>query len=205
MGSRARTHAAVLVVGLLFVGCGGGDKQPAPKGGSPAASDRAVVPAATDQTLVFPECDAAFVPERRFLGAEWRRTSTRVGPVRFLNTVGFAKPGLAGRRARKLRTLFLPGRSIEIEIEGSARSAVGFLAPDTIRWSGSRSDLHPAIRVENCPPIPPELPDTPAGRHYGYGIFVGVRRAACVPIAVTRNGGRSHRRLISFGRGNCAK
>jgi hypothetical protein len=152
---------------------------------------------------VFPACDAAFVPERRFLGDDWVRTSTRVGPVRFLNTVNLAEPGLAGDTARKLRTLFPPGRSIEIEIEGKARSSVGFLEPETTRWSGKRSDLHSVIRVENCPPIPPELRDLPAGRRYGYGIFVGVRRAACVPIAVRRNGGRSHRRIVSFGRGDC--
>jgi hypothetical protein len=194
-------HAAVLLAALVLIGCGGGDKPQQRSTGTPAVSDDPLP--ATEQRLKAPSCDGVFVPERRFLGADWRRTSTRVGPVRFLDTAGFAKPGLAGRTARKLRILFPPGRSIEIAIEGRALSSVGILTPGTMRWSGSRSDLHPAIRVENCPPIPPEVRDRPAGRRYGYGIFVGVRRAACVPIAVTRNDGHTHRRIISFGRGDC--
>jgi hypothetical protein len=122
----------------------------------------------------------------------------RIGPVRFLST-----PGRAGRTAWKLRTLFRPGRPLTITIAPRHRAHVGFLDVPRRTWRGARSDLYAGVRLENCPPIPPEVGETPAGDRYRIGMFAGVRRAACVPITVTRDAGRSHRRVVGFGRDNC--
>jgi hypothetical protein len=96
-------------------------------------------------------------------------------------------------------------RAITIEIEAGARARLGFLKQPTSLWSGSRSDLHPVLRIRNCPVLPPEIGDLPAGQHYGLPMFVGVRRDSCARLTVTLNGGRSHRKVISFGGGDCGR
>jgi hypothetical protein len=143
------------------------------------------------------------VPQRSFLGAGWRRRSTRVGPLRLLNMARLGKPGLARRETHSVRALFPPSRAITIEIEGEARSRVGFLQIGQARWSGSRSDLYSAVVIEDCPEQPPELGELPAGRLYAFVFSVGVRRDACVPVAVTRDAKRVHRRIVSFGADVC--
>jgi hypothetical protein len=170
-------------------------------GGDDAAERRAAAPerpARESKTLEHPNCEGAFIPERTFLRSGWRKRGVRIGPVRFLNT-----PGWARRREWKLRTLFRQGRALTISIDPRHRSHVGFLEVSN-SWRGARSDLYAAVRLENCPPIPPEVGETPAPGFYGIGMFAGVRRAACVPITVTRDGGRSHRRVVGFGRDDCS-
>lgn len=189
---------------MVLVGCGGGGNDPATRSARSPAPSITVVSPSVDRTLEFPSCDGAWVPDRRTLGSHWRQRSTRIGPVRLLDTTSLAKPGLPGRRAIKIRVLFPPGRSITFEIGGRDKSRVGFVDPGTQRWSGSRADLHSVLRVEDCPAIPSDLGPLPAGRRYGFGLFVGVRREACVPVTVRRSPGDSHRRVISFGRGDCA-
>jgi hypothetical protein len=121
-----------------------------------------------------------------------------------LNTSGLEAPGLAGRKVYKLPVLIPPARTLTIEIDAAARSSVGFVdPPNTRRWTGTRSDLYAAIRVENCPTLPPEIGELAAGEHYGHPTFVVVLRDACVPFTVTRDGGRSHRGVVSFGGGDC--
>jgi hypothetical protein len=169
-------------------------------GGDDAAERRAAAPerpARESKTLEHPNCEGAFIPERTFLRSGWRKRGVRIGPVQFLNT-----PGPPRRTAWKLRTLFRPGRPLTISIAPRYRRHVGFV--DFSRnWRGDWSELYAAVRLENCPPIPPEVGATPAGDRYGIGMFAGVRRAACVPITVTRDGGRSHRRVVGFGRDDC--
>jgi hypothetical protein len=93
---------------------------------------------------------------------------------------------------------------VTIGVEGKARSRFGFLQLGAARWTGLASDLYPAVLIEDCPEPPPELGDLPAGRLYASTLSVGVRRPSCVPLLVTRNGGRTHRRIVSFGAGDCA-
>jgi hypothetical protein len=116
---------------------------------------------------------------------------------------GLARRGLVRRHAFVVRALFPPSRAITIGVEGEARSRVGFLPNGTQRWSGAPSDLYPALIIENCLELPPELGKPPAGRLYGHALFVGMVRPTCVPLLVTRNGGRTQRRLVSFGAGDC--
>lgn len=196
--------AGVLVGATLLVSCGGGGNDPAARNARSPAPSVSLVSPSVHRTLEFSSCDGAWVPDRRTLGSHWRQRSTRIGPVRLLDATSLAKPGLAGRRALKIRVLFPPGRSITFEIDGNHKSRVGFVNPGTQRWSGARADLHSVLRIDDCPAIPSDLGPLPAGRRYGFGLFVGVRREACVPVTVTRNTGVGHRRVISFGRGDCA-
>jgi hypothetical protein len=201
-GSTRRT-AALILAGLL-AGCGGHQDPPSKRGASfPAHSVE--VPAASDAEpiLELPTCDGAFVPEAKFLPAGWRRRSRRIGPLRIMEATGLAKPGLAGRHAWKIRTLIPPLRTLTIEIGAADRARLGFLKQPTSKWSGSQSDLSPVLRIRNCPVLPPEIGELPAGQHYGFPMYVGVRRDSCVLLTVTRDGGRSHRRVISFGGGDC--
>jgi hypothetical protein len=191
--SVERSAPALIAALALLAGCEG-DGDGRRDAGSPARSTA---------VARFP-CHGGFVPERGFLGKDWRRRSVRIGPLTILNAPAWAQAGFSSRRGYKLRVLFPPSRSIEIEFADDGRRRVGFLATGTQEWSGSPSDLQRAIRIEHCPRLPPELREPPAGRRYGYGLVVGVRRESCVPLVVTRDGGRSHRGVVSFGAGKCA-
>jgi hypothetical protein len=197
-------RAAVLLGAVLVAGCSGGGDDRGERGNStPAPSPETVVgPPPSQRFLRFERCDGSFLPERSFLPPGWRR-GPRAGPVRLLNLDGLSEASLANREAYTLRLLFPPSRLVTIGVEGKARSRVGFVALGAQRWSGLASDLYPAVLIEDCPEPPPELDELPAGRLYAFVLSVGVRREACVPLLVTRNGGRTHRRVVSFGAGDC--
>jgi hypothetical protein len=197
-------RGGLLLCLVLLAGCDlGGGRESAQEPASPTQSETDAAPSASQRTLRFASCDGAFVPQRSFLGAGWRRRSTRVGPVRFLNMARLAKPGLAGRETFMVRALFPPSRAITIGVDGEARSRVGFLQIGQPRWSGSRSDLYSSVVIEDCPEHPPELGELPAGRLHAFVLSVGARRDGCVPLVVTRDAGRVHRRVVSFGGGVC--
>jgi hypothetical protein len=197
-------RAGLLLGVVLLAGCSlGGDDERRRDARTPVGSDAVAGPPASERILRFRACDGPFLPERGFLGTGWRRTLTRIGPVRLLKASRLSDPDVAPRRPYPLRVLFPPSRSVTIGVEGKASSRVGFLADGSRRWSGASADLYPALLIEDCPEPPPELGDLPAGRLYGSLLFVGVRRPACVPLLVTRNGGRTHRRVVSFGGAEC--
>ena len=208
MRSSDRTVAlrAGLVLGVvLAAGCSGGGDEPVKRGTSPPMpSEEVVGPPPSQGFLRFEGCDGSFLPERSFLPRGWRRRSTRVGPVRLLNVGGLSEANLATREAYVLRILFPPSRLVTIGVEGNGSSRVGFLQLGAQQWSGLASDLYPAVLIEDCPEPPPELGELPAGGRYASTVSVGVRRPSCVPLLVTRNGGRTHRRIVSFGAGDCA-
>jgi hypothetical protein len=198
-------RAAVLLGVVLLAGCslGDGDERRPSVTRTPAGSEAVAGPPASEGFLRFPGCNGSFLPERGFLGPGWRRASTRIGPVRLLNASRLSDPDVAPRRPYPVRVLFPPSRLVTIGVGGKAASRVGFLPDGSRRWSGSPADLYPALLIEDCPEPPPELADLPAGKLYGFVLYVGVRRAACVPLLVTRNGGRTHRRVISSGGADC--
>lgn len=208
MWSSDRTVAlpAGLLLGVvLAAGCSGGGDEPVERGTStPKPSEEVVGPPPSQRFLRFEGCDGSFLPERSFLPRGWRRRSARVGPVRLLNVGGLSEANLANGEAYTLRILFPPSRLVTIGVEGKARSRFGFLQLGAQRWTGLASDLYPAVLIEDCPEPPPELGELPAGRLYASTLSVGVRRPSCVPLLVTRNGGRTHRRIVSFGAGDCA-
>lgn len=190
---------------VLLAGCSfGGDEERTRDARTPVPSEAVAGPPASQRILKFPGCNGSFLPEQSFLGTGWRRTTTRIGPVRLLKASRLSDADVTPRQAYLLRVLFPPSRSVTIGVEGKASSRVGFLPDGSQRWSGSSADLYPALLIEDCPEPPPELGDLPAGRLYALLLPVGVRRAACVPLLVTRNGGRTHRRVVSFGGADCA-
>lgn len=190
------TLLLLLAVGAP-AGCWGGGDDDGPEPG-----DVAPMPAG-ERVLADTEC-GGFIPERKWLGPRWRQRSTRIGPVRFLRTSGLEQPGLASRKVLKVPALIPPSHTLTIAIAAEARSSVGFVELSNVRrWTGSPADLYPAIRVENCPPLPPELGVLPAGEFYGHPTWVVVLRDACVPLTVTRDG-HSHRGVVSFGGGDCS-
>jgi hypothetical protein len=155
---------------VLLAGCSLGDDDSGTRGArSPAPSEEVdAIPPAAQRILEFPSCNGSSVPERWFLGKGWRRRITRIGPVRLLRVDDLADADLARRRPYIVRALFPPSHSITIGIEGEARSRVGFLELGAQQWSGSASDLYPALLIEDCPELPRELGELPAGRLYGF-------------------------------------
>jgi hypothetical protein len=197
-------RAVTLLAAGAYIGCGGGDDGLDRSRDAPASAVSAT--SSGDQVLDFPACESAFPPDRRILRPGWRRHSITVGPVRLLNARGMTRPGLARRNRRsvlKVRALIPPGRLLTIEIGRSARSALRFVKPGSQFSDSTPPEPYAVIRVENCPPIPPETQDLPAGNRYVLPLFVVVRRDSCVPLTITREQGRRYRRQISFGGGDC--
>lgn len=193
----------LLVAGLL-VAYGDDADGPPQRAARPSAAGPEPLPEpSSKRALELPSCDGAFVPEREFLRAGWRRRSVRIGPVRVLNAGGLAKPGRAGRNIWKVPILIPPAREITIAIDAVAARRVAFVESGTQTWNGYASELHPVVRLSDCPRLPPELGRLPAGQHYVFPAFVLVRRDSCVPLTVTWDGNRSHRRVVSFGGGGC--
>ena len=198
-----RLLVLLLAGSLLIAGCSDGDGAEH-RAGTPAAAGEAPAAPAAERSIELESCQGAWIPERRSFSAGWRRRSTRIGPLLLGDASGLAKSDLAGRNVRKIRALIRPVRALTIEIGAIARSRIGFVKDPRTRWSGSAADLYPVLRIENCPRLPPEIGTLYAGQRYGLGLFVGVRKNGCVPIIVTGDGGRRHRRVISFGAGDCA-
>jgi hypothetical protein len=188
--------AAVLLLG----GCGGGSNKPNLDAGAPV--DALERPAGTPdvRALTLAACDGAFIPERPSFVRRWRR-STRVGAIRLPDMRRLAEPGLASRVGKavvKVPVLIRPARVVTIEVDSPARSSVGFVEVGLSSWH-EPSDLHPELRVENCPSIPPEAGVLPLGPYYALPLFFGLRRDTCARVTVIRNGGRPHRQVISSG------
>lgn len=206
--SRGLLASTLVVFGLLIAGrlvaYGDDADSPPQRAARPtAAGPEPLSEPRSKRALEIPSCDGAFVPEREFLRAGWRRRSVRIGPLRVLNPGGLAEPGRAGRRIWKVPILIPPAREITIELGAFTARRVAFVEFGTQKWNGYASELHPVVRLSDCPRLPPELGRLPAGQHYVFPAFVLVRRGSCVPLTVTRNGNRSHRRVISFGAGDC--
>jgi hypothetical protein len=207
LGHRARGTtsllAGVVAVGFI-VACDDGPDRAAPREAPPVVRE-AEVPAApdSDRALELPACESAHIPERGWLPAGWRRDSTRIGPVTVLYTDTLARNIRTGRAVRTIFLLIPPLRELTIEIASDFARRVAFVEPTPPVWSGYAADLHPLLRVKNCPPIPPELDTSAAGDRYALPVSTVVRRTSCVPLTVTRDGNRAHRRVISFGAGDC--
>jgi hypothetical protein len=200
---RSLPLAAVLTAGLLAACDDAPDRasQPEPR---PSVRPAEVVAAPEpDPTLELPACESATVPERGWLAAGWRRDNIRIGPVTVLYTRRLAKNVRTGRAVRKIMVLIPPLRELTIEIAPQFARRVAFVEPTPSVWSGYAADLHPALRVKNCPPIPPELDTSAAGNRYALPLFMVIRRRSCVPLTVTRDGNPAHRKVISFGAGAC--
>jgi hypothetical protein len=201
---RPTLGASVVAAMMLFAACGGtGEGRSETRSRQLGGTSESPASPRAPGVLTLAHCDGAFIPEREF-ARRWRR-HTRVGAIMLPDIRGLAEPGLASQRDRrvlKLPVLIRPARVLELEIAPRARSGVGFVKVGMQSWRDA-SDLHSTLRVTNCPPIPPEAGELPAGPYYALPLFLGVRRDACVPLAVTRNRGRMHRYVISFGRGRC--
>src|SRR5919197_1027578 len=154
--------AAGVVAAALAAGCGSHSKRPRPV------------------AILRVSCDESWVPTAEtFKGFRgWRRTSIRIGPITLMGAKAAAHRDIARYGQIKFRTLVRLQTPVRIEIEPSARSAVGFVAPnDALR------ELWPkhGAPIMQLAPCPMNFLPYHGLRAIGYPMFLRVRHNACVP------------------------
>jgi hypothetical protein len=147
--------------------------------------------------VVRASCAASWVPTARtFVGfGDWRRTSIRIGPITLMGAKTAARRNVAAYGSIKFRTLVRPQTPVTVEIAPAARSAVGFVAEADASRSIWPAHGAPILRLAPCRA---NFPPFHGLRAIGYGMFLRVRRNACVPLTVGQT-----RRTVSIGAGRC--
>jgi hypothetical protein len=147
--------------------------------------------------VVRESCAASWVPTARtFVGfASWRRTSIRIGPITLMGAKTVAHRNVARYGQIKFRTLVRPRTPVTVEIAPAARSAVGFVSTRDAGRSIWPAHGAPVLRLAPCRAN--VLPYRGILK-IGYGMFLRVRRNACVPLTVGQT-----RRTVSIGAGRC--
>ena len=147
--------------------------------------------------VVRESCDDSWVPTAQtFVGyGDWRRTSVRIGPVTLMGAKTAAHRDAARYGQIKFRTLVRPRTPVTVEIAPAARSAVGFVSTRDAGRSIWPAHGAPVLRLAPCRAN--FLPYRGILK-IGYGMFLRVRRNACVPLTVGQT-----RRTVSIGAGDC--
>jgi hypothetical protein len=197
---RRWPSCALLLLGAWLLACGGGASE---RDARPTPPPKPLAPRV--QQL---PCAAGFgTPKREWFRARYPRWSLRVGPVTFLDVRRAAHAPLARRGGTKLPVLLAPNRKVTIAIGSGARDAVGFVKLTNPFPNGPGpvpATAYAAVHLQGCPPIPREARVAPDIDGTFFATFVAIARAACVPLEVTPDGGRTIRRVVSLGAGRCA-